>query len=264
METASNKPGVHFVRPSKSLFEHLSFGVALTFWVVLYVACCVSQPLPTGLHTQSDVIKGVDQAANWREKNLSGYTVRETYSLYRRSDTSPLSEVVVETTYDREYGKTYRVVSESGSTAGKVVLRNILKSERQLSKPENREHILITSENYEMSVPNLQEQELNGRKCLIVYIKARKRSPYLLAGRIWVDSENYHVVRIEGAPTAEPSMWTGHSSLERDYIDVDGFPVAVHARSKSRNALLGETRLEIKYENYHVSNITSAGHRQLH
>jgi hypothetical protein len=189
----------------------------------------------------------------WREKNLTGYTVQETYSLYRRGDDSPSAQMVVQTTYAAAAGKTYHVLSQSGSSTGKLVLHRILKSEEQLTKPGEREHLLITSANYEMSVPDLQPHELHGRKCFIVTIKPLRSSPYLLAGRIWVDADSYHVIRVEGAPTSESSMWAGHSTVERDYVDVDTVPVAVHTKSTSRNALLGESTLNVKYENYRLS-----------
>jgi hypothetical protein len=200
--------------------------------------------------TEADIVKGVDQAAYARENNLTGYTVRETYQLFRRGGNSPESQVMVETTYVRDGDKSYKTLSESGSASGKLVLHRILKDEKELSQSKSREDSLITSRNYQMSTPDTGEHELRGRKCLIVLIKPRRSSPYLLDGKIWVDASTYHIVRLEGVPSAEPSIISGRPFVERDYSDIDGFPLAVSAKSTSKQKFLGETVLLIQYENY--------------
>ncbi len=221
--------------------------------LALWSSCIVSQSAGTGLRTEGEVVKKVDEAADARENNLTGYTVRERYVLSRKSSSTPTAEMTVDTTYIKGKGKTHNVVSESGSGPGKLVLHRVLENEQQLSQRRDRQDFLITSRNYEMSIPDLSEKEFRGRQCLVVTIKPKRSSPYLLFGKIWVDADNYHLVRVEGKPSADPSMWTGRPAVERDYIDVDGFPVAVQARSVSKQMLLGETTLHIGYENYHIS-----------
>lgn len=221
--------------------------------LVLLASNCLCQSSAPASRTPLDVTRGVDQAEYSREKNLAGYTVQERYTLFRRGENTPAALLVVETTYNRSNGKAYRVISESGSWAGKFVLHKILQNEVELSRGDSRQAVLITSRNYDMSVPDLSEHMINGRKCLIVAIVPKRQSPYLLAGKIWVDAETYHPVQLEGEASAEASVWTGRPSIAREYADLEGIPVATHARSTSKQKLLGETVLEIEYENYRLS-----------
>jgi hypothetical protein len=166
----------------------------------------------------------------------------------------------VSTTYLKDKGKTYKIVSEAGSRTGRFVLKKILQNEEQISHGDERNDLLITTRNYDMSLPDSAVHELDKRDCLVLQIKAKRSSPYLLDGKIWVDATNYHVVRVEGTAAAASAL-TGRPTIERDYTDVDGVPVAIHARSVSNQLLLGETVLNIKYENYRLNVLEGDAHR---
>lgn len=240
------------MRPLMTIWSKHHFLMPLAA-VLLLSSATRSQPSLPLPPTLGEVIKRIDQAGYAREQNLVGYTVREKYSLFRRGDDTPAAVIVVDTSYKKGSGKTYNVASESGSTSGKLVLRRVLNREQQLSQGEDREGILITSRNYDMALDDFNQHDFLGRQCLVLSVRPKRASPYLLAGRIWVDAATYHLVRIEGKPTADPSMWTGTPMIERDYTDVDGVPVAIHARSTSKQRLLGETVLDIIYQDYHLS-----------
>src|ERR1700733_2245361 len=181
----------------------------VALWLAVFSAGCFAQaPVKAG-RSGSDIVNGIDKAAYARENDLSGYTVQEKYDLFRHGDESPAAEIIVETTYVHSRGKTYKTISEAGSASGKLVLHKILQDEQQLSQRADRTDILITSRNYIMSLQGLGERELNGRECLVVSIKPKRTSPYLLDGTIWVDAANYHLVRVEGRPSADPSVLTG-------------------------------------------------------
>lgn len=62
------------------------------------------------------------------------------------------------------------------------------------------------------------------------HTEAIRSSPYLLDGKIWIDATHYHVVRVEGTAVAASAL-TGRPTVERDCTDIDGVPVAIHARS---------------------------------
>ena len=208
--------------------------------------------LAAASHKESEVITAVDKAEADRETRLLGYSVQESYALFRRGDANPSALMDVSTTYTKDKGKTYQTVNESGSRTGRFVLHKILQNEEQLSHGQDRNDLLITSRNYDMSLPDPAVHKLNNRDCLVLQIKPRRTSPYLLDGRIWVDATTYHVVRVQGTAAAGSAL-TGRPTLERDYTDIDGVPVAIHARSVSSQMLLGQTVLDIKYQNYKLT-----------
>ena len=209
---------------------------------------------------ESEVVAAVNRAEEDREANLLGYSVQESYALFRRADADPSAVMDVATTYSKDKGKIYNVVRESGSRTGKFVLHKILRNEEQLSHGQDRNDLLITSQNYEMSLPDPAVHQLDNRDCLVLQIKPRRQTPYLLDGKIWVDATNYHIVRVVGTAAAASGL-AGRPTIERDYTDMDGVPVAIYARSVSRQLLLGETVLDIKYQNYRLNVSGGNAHR---
>lgn len=216
--------------------------------------------LAAGSQKESEVVAAVDRAAEDRETKLLGYSVQESYALFRRADADPSAVMNVATTYAKGKGKVYNVVSESGSRTGKFVLHKILENEEQLSHGQDRNDLLITSQNYEMSLSDPAVHQLDKRDCLVLQIKPRRQTPYLLDGKIWVDATNYHIVRVEGTAAAASGL-AGRPTIERDYTDMDGVPVAIHARSVSSQLLLGETVLDIEYQNYRLRVSGGSEHR---
>jgi hypothetical protein len=87
-----------------------------------------------GVSSERDVVAAVDRAKRDREAKLLGYSVQESYALFRRGETKASAEMVVSTTYIKNKGKSYQILRESGSTTGRFVLQKILQNEEQLSE----------------------------------------------------------------------------------------------------------------------------------
>ena len=65
----------------------------------------------------------------------------------------PVAEMTVRTTYQKDSGKSYMIVSQTGSEIiQKLVLDTILDNEKHLNEPGIREGAWITSENYGMKL----------------------------------------------------------------------------------------------------------------
>src|SRR5579863_5921195 len=108
-------------------------GQAAKSWVVpLFLGFTVGAAAVAPEPDQSSVIQGIDQAVLFRVNHIAGYTVAEHYAVFRGKDeTHPISEMTVRTTYRRESGKSYQVVSSSGSAiVRRLGLDPILESER--------------------------------------------------------------------------------------------------------------------------------------
>jgi hypothetical protein len=111
-----------------------------------------------------------------------------------------------------------------------------------------------------MSLSDPAVHQFDKRDCFVLQIRPRRQSPYLLDGTIWVDATNYHIVRVEGTAAAASGS-AARPMIERDYTDIGGIPLAVHAKSVSSQALLGETVLEITYQNYKLNVSGKDAHR---
>src|SRR5438067_11744539 len=97
--------------------------------------------------------------------------------------------MTVVTNYRKDSGKSYTIVSQTGSSIVRnLVLGSILNNEKLLNQPGTREGTWITSANYEMTLKPSGIQRLNVRDCLVVASIPKRKAPYLIEGSRWVDS----------------------------------------------------------------------------
>ena len=130
--------------------RRLPFGLlAASFFAFLGPMMLLAQQLDT-----ASVIHQVDAAVKARNENLAGYSATEHYAVYRNKDEiHPVAEMTVMTNYRRDSGKSYTIVSQTGSSVIRdLILGGILDNEKQLSQPGIREGVWITSANYEMNL----------------------------------------------------------------------------------------------------------------
>lgn len=207
-----------------------------------------------GQPDESAVIRGIDAAVKARIDGIAAYIVTEHYAVYRNHDeTHPVAEMTVRTEYRKESGKSYTILSQSGSEfIRNHVLETVLDREKTLNLPGNREASWITSANYEMKLKPGGVQRLDGRDCLVLAITPRRKATNMIEGTLWVDARDGSIVRLEGSATQSPSIFTGPAQVMRQYARVSGFAMATQARAVSDSFLLHQTVVTIDYRNYQI------------
>lgn len=214
--------------------------------------------LPAQQDASAEIIQRIDASVHARENNLLGYTVTEHYAVFRNHDEQhPAAEMVVKTTYKKDVGKDYAIVSETGSELLRKVLETVLDNERRLNQPANRLTTIITPANYEMTVKGAET--VGGRNCVAVALKPRRVSQYVLNGTIWVDAGDGSIVQLQGVMAKSPSIFAGASQMFRQYVTIDGFGMATHARAVANSWLVGETIIKIDYTGYQMQVGTASG-----
>jgi hypothetical protein len=203
---------------------------------------------------ESSIIRGVDAAVKARLGSIASYTVTEHYSVYRNNDeTHPAAEMTVKTTYEKETGKSYAILSESGSELlRKFVLQSILDNEKRINQPGVREGSWITSANYEMKLKPGGIERINGRDCYVLSIDPKQKAPSLIVGSIWVDAKDQSLVQLQGTASKSISVFTGPTQVMRQYENLNGFAEATHARAESESTLFGKTVVTIEYQGYEI------------
>jgi hypothetical protein len=227
----------------------------IAFLAAMTTAACLAHLSTAAAAEQPDsaaVVRGVDAAVRARFDGIAGYTVTEHYAVYRGGDqTHPAAEMTVKTTYKKDSGKSYAILSQGGSgILLKFGLNPLLENEKRINDPANREASWFTSANYEMKLKSGQPEFVNGSECLAVSINPRRKAPNLLVGTIWVDAKDYTILRIAGTASKRPTIWSGPPQMTREYAKYDGFSEATHARAVSDSALFGQTVVTIDYQNY--------------
>jgi hypothetical protein len=91
---------------------------------------------------------------------------------------------------------------------------------------------------------------VNRRPAYVIAITPKTENKYLVQGRIWVDLNDYAIVRIEGKPAKNPSFWIKSVHFVRTYQKSGLFwlPVSDHSVTDAR--ILGSTELTVDYFDY--------------
>ncbi len=202
----------------------------------------------------STVIRGIDTSVKNRIDHLAAYTVTEHYAVFRGKDeTHPAAEMVVKTTYRKQSGKSYEIVSQSGASVWRnEVLGTLLDNEKRMSQPGNVETALINSSNYEMTLEANPREQFNGRDCLVLDITPRHSSQYLFKGKLWVDAHDFAIVQLKGTASKSAFFLASAAQVVRQYDEMSGLPMATHAQAVSGSSLLGQTVVKIDYTNYQL------------
>jgi hypothetical protein len=87
----------------------------------------------------------------------------------------------------------------------------------------------------------------------ILSVEPRTKNKFLYRGRIWVDAEDFAVVRLEGEPAKNPSFWTKDTKIEQIYAKVSDFWFPTSIRSTTSIRLGGRAYLTIDYKDYQTT-----------
>jgi len=230
-------------------FRQLRTARTIASVCILLLPCA---PVPTQERDEAAVIRSADAAVAARFENILGFTDVEHYSVYRGDDqVHPAAEMTVQDSYKKGVGKTYIVMSQSGSSILlHFGLKPLLANEQTINHPGNVEKSWFDSANYVMKLNSAAVQNLNGRKCFALDIKPKEVAPNLIIGTMWVDAGDGTLVQIDGVASKNPSAFSGITHLMRQYTKINGYSMANHARAESDSSLFGRTVVTIDYSDY--------------
>ena len=224
--------------------------IAVGVWLFFAAA---GTPLWAQIPDITTVVHGVDASVKDRIDRIADYTVTEHYVVFRGKDAHPAAEMMVQTVYRRESGKSYTILSQNGSSIWRnEVLGTLLDNEKKMSQPGNVETALINSSNYEMKLDSNPRENLYGRDCLVLDISPRRSSEYLFKGKLWVDVHDFAIVQLKGTASKSAFFLARAAEVSRQYAEVQGLPMATHAEAVSGSALLGQTVVKVDYSNYKI------------
>lgn len=217
-------------------------------FIVLLLRTAAAAQVPN----PAEVTRQVDTAVAARFENVLSFTDVEHYAVYRGGDeTHPVVEMTVKDTYKKGVGKTYIVLSQSGpSFLLHFGLKPLLENEQTINQPGNVEKSWFNSANYIMRLNSAAVQKLNGRDCFALDIKPKQEAPNLIIGTMWADVEDGTLVQIDGVASKNPSAFSGSTHMMRQYTNIDGYSMAIHARAESDSPLFGHTVVKIDYSDY--------------
>lgn len=185
-----------------------------------------------------------------RAATLQRYTAMRRYVLNNERFHTH-AEMTVRMTYTAPGKKEFEVVSESGSVwIRKHVFWKLLQAEKDGTRADARNQTRITPENYDFKLLTAEKQ--NGRPCYVFDVVPKRNNKYLFRGRVWVDTEDAAVARIEGSPAQKPSFWTTSVHFVHRYEKFGPYWLATSNVSETEVRLFGRTDLKVDYFDYSI------------
>ncbi|MGB8324212.1 MAG: hypothetical protein WCE52_14735 [Candidatus Acidiferrum sp.] len=210
------------------------------------ISQCQAQQVPT-LGVNEIIARLMDHNSQ-RERLQAGYTGTRRYVLENQKF-NKRAEMLVSVNCDPDGTKHFEVVSEEGwSSANKRVLRKMLESETETSRPQIRPRASLTPENYRFEM--LGSDLLEARPAYVIQVLPSREDKYLFEGRIWIDTEDFAVVRVEGKPAKNPSFWTHSVNFVQVYHKSGAFWFPLLTESVTDARIFGTTAVTISYFDY--------------
>jgi outer membrane lipoprotein-sorting protein len=209
--------------------------------------------LPPGHLSAGQIVRNLVSMNSKRAQALLAYQSTRVYRLeYKGFFGGRTAEMVVNVNYRAPETKRFEIVSATGSKSLiDHVFKKILRSEEEAFERANQSRIAINQENYDFTLVGYEQQP--GGACYVLSVKPRTKNKYLFQGRIWVDGEQFAVVRMEGEPAKNPSMWIKDTKIETWYANVSDFWLPAHHHSVTAVHLGGQADFTIEYKNYRVT-----------
>ena len=198
--------------------------------------------------TADEVVANMNARDTLREAASGGYTGSREYVLDNQLF-QKRAQIVVRVTCDRTGTKHFEVVSEDGwKSANKRVLRQMLATESDSSRPEMRPRNRITADNYTFRM--IDNEERDGRTAYVIEVFPKREDKSLFRGRIWVDAEDYALARVEGEPAKNPSFWTRKVDFVQEYYKAGEYWFPLETTSVTEARMFGTTEVSIRYFDY--------------
>ena len=214
--------------------------------MLLCTTCALAAQVSTP--TADEVVANMYARDTQRESASGGYTgsreyVLENHRLQKRA------QMQVRVSCDGTGTKHFEVTSEDGwKSASKHVLRQMLVTESDSSRPDTRPRNRVTLDNYTFRM--IDAEPLDGRTAYVIEATPKRDDKSLFRGRIWVDREDYALARVEGEPAKSPSFWTKKVHFVQQYYKAGAYWFPMETTSETDARIFGTTDVSIRYFDY--------------
>ena len=208
------------------------------------------EPLPPGV-TESRVLAELAAHNEQRRTALHDYSVLRTYQIIDLKGKVHANKIG-RMEFLSPDKKTFTVTSESGSgLVRNMALNPLIKSEIETAAGKEHHDSAISADNYSLNL--LGEQQVGPYRCFVAEVQPKRKDKYLFEGKLWIDVEDYSVVRIEGHPARKLSFWIQRADFVRQYQKIDGFWFPQKDQTLVQVRLYGKKVLTIDHRDYVVN-----------
>lgn len=220
---------------------------ALSILAILTSAAAVGlaqtgAPLPPA----NDIIAKMLEFDAHRQSQMMGYTALRHYWAVNKKRHA---DMLVQVTCSADGAKQFDVLSEDGSgSIRKHVFQKLLSEETDASRRGTRSGTRIIPANYDFAI--VGQEILETGPAYVLQVSPKTANKYLIRGKIWVDANDYSIVRIEGQPARNPSFWVRSVHFVHTYQKVGQFWFASSTHTTSEIRIFGQSELTIENSGY--------------
>ncbi|HUA99608.1 MAG TPA: hypothetical protein VMA34_14855 [Terracidiphilus sp.] len=235
---------------------HLQPGGGLSIAAIVLLAASGAwadgADTPVAAHLDApQIVARMEAHTRTQNQQLKQYRSLRVYQVeYRGYHARIAARMEVEVRFDAGSGKSFRIVSESGSP---FLLNKVLK--RAVAGEEEASHdgasTALNPENYRFTLLGVDEQQ--GRPAYVLQVEPVKPAKFLYRGRIWVDAQEFAVTKIDAEPAKSPSIWISRTTIRNTSEVTDGFWLPSQTESRTWVRIGGTADLTIDYGTYQVT-----------
>ena len=208
------------------------------------------EPLRSGI-SESQLFSALEAHNEMRKSALRDYTALRTYQVLDLKGKVHAQEIG-RMEYRAPDKKTFVVTSEGGSgLIRRAALNPLISSEIEAAAGQERHDSAISPANYSLDL--LGEQQVGPYRCFVARAVPKRKDKYLFEGKLWIDVNDYAVVRIEGHPAKKLSFWIERADFVRQYQKIDKFWLPEKDETFVQVRLYGKKVLTIEHQDYVVN-----------
>ena len=159
--------------------------------------------------------------AHWQGNRLERFSVVRIYKVEDDKGKTYAQEVVL-MEYRAPGIKTFATTSESGSAFIRGhVFKQLMKREAGRAADRQDPDSSVTPDNY--AFETLGKERIGSTNCFVVHAIPKRKETYLFEGKMWIDDQDFAIVRVTGHLAKSPSFWVNRVDFVRQYRKIDGF-----------------------------------------
>jgi hypothetical protein len=225
--------------------------------LIMAAICGPGSALPQGANApvapQMDaqqIVEAMQRHDRAQAGALNQYHALRHYSVVYRGFTRIITASMdVEVDYDAASGKSFRIVSQTGSgMLCQKVIKRAVDSEREAS--QDKSTTALSPANYRFELDG--SEAVNGRPAYILKVEPIAPSQFLYQGRIWVDAADFAVAKMEVQPAKSPSFWITRTIIHHTNQRTGGFWLPEENRSETKVRIGGSAEMTIDYGAYRI------------
>jgi hypothetical protein len=186
-----------------------------------------------------------------RNEQLRRYSAVRTYEI-RNPEGKLAAQAVVRVEYQAPDKKTFNKTSEKGSGLVRhLVFDRLMQSEKETSSGREHHDSAITTANYTFTL--VGEEDLGPDHCFVVAATPKRMEKYLFEGKIWIDADDFAVVKIAGHPAKKLSFWINRVEFVRQYQRIAGFWLPFRDETSVEVKMYGKRVFTIDHQQYVIN-----------